>query len=27
MAMESKIEKLQLELEAKVCGLDIDALG
>ena len=27
MATESEIEKLQLELEAKVCGLDVDALG
>ena len=27
MATESEIEELQLELEAKVCGLDIDALG
>ena len=27
MATESEIEELQLELEAKVCGLDADALG
>lgn len=27
MATESEIEELQLELEAKVCGLDVDALG
>ena len=27
MATESEIEQLQLELEAKVCGLDVDALG
>lgn len=27
MATESEIEELQLELEAKVCGLDLDALG
>lgn len=27
MATESEIEELQLELEAKVCGLDVEALG
>ena len=27
MATESEIEELQLELEATVCGLDVDALG
>ena len=27
MATEREIEELQLELEAKVCGLDVDALG
>ena len=27
MATESEIEELQLELEAKVCGLDVAALG
>jgi len=27
MATENEIEELQLELEANVCGLDIDALG
>ena len=26
MATESEIEELQLELVAKVCGLDVDAL-
>ena len=27
MASESEIEEVKLELEAKVCGLDVDGLG